>query len=318
MTEAGSLTEAGWERAGAWEAAARVTLCRSAPLGVEGPSARRLERSRASERAPALFGLLARWHKTAAPQQAISKASPASRPAGPKIPARLLCIPHRRRIGWSDPLDREFDSLGDERPILMARSADSLKARLMVARFNPSQIVQFDLNHGQVRLDGSPFRLLVPADAVLALCKNAGNEALEAFGHQLGSEVGQRVQGRLGEEASGASLEDVLEHLGGDLALMGLGSLGAERWGRALVLTVQGSPLGSDGDPLLAAVVEGALQEAFGRAGRVLVLGREEDSVRLLVTNADAAEKVNHWMRDGSSWSEAISRLHTEHVGGAA
>ena len=37
-------------------------------------------------------------------------------------------------------------------------------------------------------------------------------------------------------------MEDVLDHLGGELALLGLGSLGLERWGRALVLTVEGAP----------------------------------------------------------------------------
>ncbi len=176
-------------------------------------------------------------------------------------------------------------------------------------RFDPSQAVKFDLGRGVVQLDGSADRVLVPADALLALCNSAGEEALRDFGRKLGTEIGRRAGGRLGDAAA-AGLQDVLEHLGGDLALAGFGSLGLERWGRALVLTVANSPLGAAGDPLLAAVLEGAIQRALGRDASVVPLARDGESARLLVAGGNAAEKVRGWLGEGVAWGDALARLH--------
>ena len=108
------------------------------------------------------------------------------------------------------------------------------------ARFDPSHAVRFDLSRGQVKLDGREDRLLLPSEVVLELWREASDEAKKSFGHRLGSEIGRRVAGRLGAVA-GSSIAAVVEHLGGDLALAGLGSFSVERWGRALVLRM--SPL---------------------------------------------------------------------------
>ena len=176
-------------------------------------------------------------------------------------------------------------------------------------RFDPSGSVKFDLGRGQVTVDGSSDRVLVPVDALLTLCTSAGEAALRDFGRRLGGEAGQRARSRIGS-ADKAGIEAVVEHLGGDLALMGLGSLGVERWGRALVMTVDGSPLGAGGDPLLAAIVEGALQRAFGREASVVVLAREVTRVRLLVTSAAGADKARQFLAGGSSWGDVLTRLH--------
>ena len=177
-------------------------------------------------------------------------------------------------------------------------------------RFDPSQAVKFDLGRGVVQLDGSADRVLVPADALLALCSSAGDEATRDFGRKIGSEVGRRAAGRLGTAAE-AGLEDVLEHLGGDLALAGFGSLGIERWGRALVMTVSDSPLGAAGDSLLAAVLEGAIQRALGRDVSVVPLSRDGQWARLLVVGDKAATRVRGWLAEGVAWGDALARLHS-------
>ncbi len=48
-------------------------------------------------------------------------------------------------------------------------------------RFDPSKAVTFDLTHGLVHLEGAPSRVLVPAEALLALAAAAGAEATAAF-----------------------------------------------------------------------------------------------------------------------------------------
>jgi hypothetical protein len=148
----------------------------------------------------------------------------------------------------------------------------------------------------------------VPADALIDLCRAAGDEAVSDFGRRLGTAAGRRIAERLGD-ASGASLEDVIEHLGGELALLGLGSLGLERWGRALVLTVDGGPFGQQLDRLLGAVLEGVLQRTFGRDCRAAKLMRDDRQVRFLITNAESASKVAEWLGSGLSYGDALTRL---------
>ena len=148
--------------------------------------------------------------------------------------------------------------------------------------FNPTHSVRFELGRGRVSIDGTEARLLVPADALLDLCKGAGRDSAKDFGRRLGTEMGRRVAARLDGTSSVAA---IVEHLGGELALAGLGSLGVEVWGRALVFTVNDSPLGGDGDALLSAVLEGALQRALSRDASVVPIARTDGKARLAVVS---------------------------------
>lgn len=178
-------------------------------------------------------------------------------------------------------------------------------------RFNPSQSVKFDLARGAVSVDGAG-RLLMPADLLGELWASAGEEQQRDFGRRLGTELGRRVVERLGaSRTEHASVEAVVEHLGGDVALAGLGSLSVERWGRALVVVVEGSPLGAAGDGLLAALLEGALQRLMGRDAAVVVLGRDGARVRMVVLNPSSALRVKSWLGSGVAWGEVLSRLHS-------
>ncbi len=184
-------------------------------------------------------------------------------------------------------------------------------------RFDPSHVLKFDLARGQVEVDGASPRVLVPAEALVELCRAGGDDALRDFGRRLGTEAGRRTEEALGRGVQNASLETLLEHLGGNLALMGFGSLGLERWGKALVFTVDSSPFGANGDELLAAVIEGAVQRAVGRDAHVVRLARDDDRVRLVVLNAAAARRVQDWLAAGTSWGEVLSRLHGTERGAA-
>lgn len=185
---------------------------------------------------------------------------------------------------------------------------------MALPRFDPAHSVKFDLAAGTVQLDGSGPRLLVPPDALLDLCKHAGPESLRDFGRKLGTEVGRRMADQMGSAATTAGLEGFVDHLGGNLALLGLGSISLERWGKALLFVVEHSPLGAAGGPLLGAVIEGALQRCLGRTTRAIVLGSDADPIRIFVTGPSAAEKVEKWLSQGTSWGDALARLQ----GGAA
>jgi hypothetical protein len=179
-------------------------------------------------------------------------------------------------------------------------------------RFDPSHAVTFDLTHGLVHLEGAPSRLIVPAEALGALARAAGPGATAAFGRSTGEAMGRRVASRLAAAGGvgGAAVDLVVEHLGGELALGGLGALSLERWGRALVLVVDQSPLGVEGDGLLEAILAGAIEAAAGRAVRALLLGRDAVRARFLIAGAAGVETVRAWLAEGVSWGDALVRLH--------
>jgi hypothetical protein len=177
-------------------------------------------------------------------------------------------------------------------------------------QFDPAGMLQIDLGRGVVQLQGASPRLVVPVAALVALCREAGNAALRDFGNRWGTELGARVAGRLGDGPANRSIQTWLEHLGGEWALAGLGALALERWGKALVLSVDGSPLGQDGDALLEALLGGALQRGASRDLKVVSLGRDDAVVRLVVLAPGAAQRARTWLEAGTSWGDVLARLH--------
>ena len=195
-------------------------------------------------------------------------------------------------------------------------------------RFDPSKAVTFDLTHGLIHLEGEPSRLLVPAEAILALARAAAPEARATFGRAMGEAMGRRVSSRLATSdsaggAGSASIEAVIEHLGGELSLAGLGSLGLERWGRAMVLVIDQSPLGAEGDALIEAALAAAVASTAKKPVWALLLGRERVRARFLIGSRAGVEKVRAWLDEGLPWGDALVRLHapagvTPRAGGEA
>lgn len=179
--------------------------------------------------------------------------------------------------------------------------------------FDPAKAVTFDLPRGQIRDGGSGTRLLVPAPALLALCASATPEAIAAFARDIGDAIGSTVARRfeaLGMAVGSASVDEVTEHLGGELAVAGFGMLTVERWGRALVLVVDHGPAHADADRILSPLLAAAVTRATGKEAESVRLGREGQRARFLVTSRAASKKVGEWLRAGVSWGDALVRLH--------
>jgi hypothetical protein len=176
------------------------------------------------------------------------------------------------------------------------------------SNFDPTRSVQFDLQTGQVRVGGSPPRLVIPADSVLRLVSSADETTMRDFAQQLGNEIARRATLRLGD-FSAASMESVTEHIGGEFALMGLGSVGLERWGQALVAVIEASPLGAAGDSFLGAVLEGVVKRAAGRDVTAVTLARTGERVRYLLTGEAGARKTRALLQGGTAWGAALAEL---------
>jgi hypothetical protein len=110
--------------------------------------------------------------------------------------------------------------------------------------------------------------------------------------------------------AAAASLEQIVEQLGGEISLGGFGSLTIERWGRALVARIDGYPLGGHGQELLGGYVEGALQASVERDVTALPLERTAQSLRFFLCNKSVASKIKGWLLSGTSWGDALATLH--------
>ncbi len=154
--------------------------------------------------------------------------------------------------------------------------------------------------------------MVVPKQALLELLAAAGAEATHNFGQQLGVDVGRRIVERMGTDVRQASIETFVDQLGGELALLGLGSLAVERWGRALVVVMQQASAGKTGIALIAAVVSGALQRALSRDVAVVELAQAGDPLRLLIISKAAASQVRQWLSESVAWGDVLTRLHEQ------
>ncbi len=167
-------------------------------------------------------------------------------------------------------------------------------------------------------LEGGGPLLLLPAELVAAMCGRLESGVVRQLGGALGRYAGSRVRARIGKAAA-PSLELMVEQLGGELSLAGLGTLGVERWGQALVVRVDGCPLSTQGQELMGGYVEGALKASVEREVVAVPLERSEGTLRLLLCSKAASIKVKGWLGAGSSWVDALATLNglnTEAVGG--
>lgn len=177
-----------------------------------------------------------------------------------------------------------------------------------MSNFDPTASVVFDLAGGTLSLvRGSP-QVMLPAAALGELCSTLDREVLRRFGSQLGAQAGARIADRIGVDRP--SLQAMVDQLGGELSLSGLGSFSLERWGKALVARVQGYPLGRGASALLSAYLERALLGALGRDLIALVVEDGEQSIRLFLCSSAAARRVEGWLSDGKSWGDALVLLH--------
>lgn len=174
--------------------------------------------------------------------------------------------------------------------------------------FDPSGAVRFDLKSGAASDARGERLVLVPASALEALDRSTPG-ALAHVGSELGKACGTRVASRLGGEAAvrSATLELVVAHLAGELAIAGLGAVHLERWGRAMVVVVKDPGVSSDG--FLGAALAGALGAATGRDVFIAPLGREPGTARYFVGAQQTASRLRSLISQGKPWAEALGAL---------
>jgi hypothetical protein len=178
----------------------------------------------------------------------------------------------------------------------------------MASSVDLSNAVRFDLPSGNVHLSDNEKGLLVPASVLASLLQTAPPDVRGQVGRDLGAHLGRAMARRAGSASAllEGGLEAAASALAAELALAGLGTCALERWGRALVVQVTGSPI--EASDFMACVVEGALMTATGRSLACTVLS-DAGGVRVLVASERGVLRVRGWIEQGVSWSDALVRL---------
>lgn len=178
----------------------------------------------------------------------------------------------------------------------------------MASPFDPSGAVRFDLRSGSASDAKGKRVVLVPAEALATLAEDQ-KLALALLGQATGRACGARAAARLGGEAGvlKGSLEAVVSHLAGELAVAGLGMLHIERWGRALVSVLAQPAI--DDEAFLEATLSGALSAATGRDVVCACLGREGTQVRFFCGSATTADRVRAKLQEGAKHGDILTEL---------
>jgi hypothetical protein len=186
-----------------------------------------------------------------------------------------------------------------------------------MAGFDPTQSVRFDLPRGSVTVAaGAEERhVLLPCAALDDLVLIAGTEAAVAVGRAMGATIGKRVAARLGGAAGAraSSIEQVVRDMAGEMATLGLGVASVEKWGRALVVAVEGAAVSDQ--PFLASIVEGMLVGASDANVSCTSLGRDGGVVRILAASEAGIGRARAMLDQGATWGDVLARLQRKGAG---
>ncbi len=210
--------------------------------------------------------------------------------------------------------------------------------------FNPSRSVVFDLSQGSVRVvPGAPRIDGVESQRPAALASTGARSTMSAgtphvllstetmmalvsahpdpksLGNTLGAEVAERAMLRRPSQAEtnlrSATLSEVADLLGGEIALLGLGNLRVERWGLALLFVIDPCVLDARADRFLEGLIEGAVTRAAtprgssGRQARAAIIDRDRETIRFLIGNENAAERAASLYASGAVFTDIVSSL---------
>lgn len=187
--------------------------------------------------------------------------------------------------------------------------------------FDARAALTLDLASGRIRAGDDATMVVLPADALVAVCRAAGTGSTEGLGRALGRAMAGRVRGRLSthdgarpgsnDPVPHAPFRVVVELLAGELAVAGLGALATERWGRALALAIDHSPVSHEpsGVALLASLLTEAISALSGSAAKVVPIERRASRARFVVVAEGVDREVLAAMALGTLAADVLQRL---------
>jgi hypothetical protein len=172
-------------------------------------------------------------------------------------------------------------------------------------QFDPGGFYEFDLAQGKVRTSRGARVLLLSAEALGPLVGAAVAAGDLTPIRRLGKELGEHARASLEGSADGHPPEAVLGHAAAVVALFGWGRLGMERWGDALVVSLEDMPTIDEQRLGVAALLGGLFSALGGREVACVPTG----GARFLMVAPDVAEDVWGWTSSGADLPTIVGRL---------
>ena len=178
-------------------------------------------------------------------------------------------------------------------------------------RFDPGGFWEFHLSGGALRTREGRRVVVLPENVAGPLFRLALDHGDQVLLSEIGASLGAEAAAALGEGLQERAPETVLGHARSVVALFGLGRLSLDRWGDALVATLEGAPA-LHGDALAALL--GGLFSALGSA---VVSCVSIGGGRFILVHPDVADAVRGWVAGGADLGGVIARL-AHPAGGAS
>lgn len=101
----------------------------------------------------------------------------------------------------------------------------------------------------------------------------------------------------------------MVDLIGGELALCGLGRVRMERWGKALLVVHDPCPLPGSLDHFLRGLFQRIVEVAAEREVGCTIVQRHENIARLLIANSSAIRRAQVMLADGMGFVDVVARL---------
>jgi len=176
--------------------------------------------------------------------------------------------------------------------------------------FDAGGFYEFDLAAGSVKDRGGERVVVLTESVFTPLVQSAVNNGDLTALRELGSALGVRVQGAIGDEGA-ATPSEVFSVVAGHLAVFGWGRLEVQRWGDALALRLHGAPAHDEHGLAVSALLGGLMSTLGGDDAACVPVA---DGSFLLVA-AEIAEEVWGWAQEAEDVGALVARLTP---GGAA
>lgn len=172
-------------------------------------------------------------------------------------------------------------------------------------RFDPGGFFEFDLANGTVKTrEGA--RIVMFSEAVVGPLVSAAVRAGDVTAiRSLGHDIGKHARASL-QTATDTSIETVLGHAASSVALFGWGRMGFERWGQALIVTLQSMPQLDAHSLSVAALLGGLLTALHGEDVACVPISKTGS---FAVVHPTIAEQVWSWAQSAQDVASVVARL---------
>lgn len=175
--------------------------------------------------------------------------------------------------------------------------------------FDAAQFVRFNLSTGAIRSANDENLALIPLDVIASVTpSHTLLRAAQKWGALHGATLAEKIK----KSSIPMTIEALANHLGGTVAVFGLGRLTVEIRGDALMFRAQLAEdkfLPAGLRAVLGEFIAGYLSALYPKRFEVLPMGEDRRDQLYWASSGPAVNRVRRWIRDGVDPLAAVERL---------